>query len=195
MLGCGDCLAALSAAESAEVACDGPGARAEGIARAPTRGRPSTRPCARGAWGLPSALAFAAEVGDFSRFASGRKVTSYFGLAPSESPGAESRRLGRIPGNGCALVRRLLVEGAWVLARGNPACRKEGGTPVPLAIREHARACSGRLLGRRGELVSRGLMPCKANTATAAEMARMLLHVGRDAQEVAALAAEVALVA
>ena len=121
-----------------------------------------TRPCARGA-------------------------ASHLGLAPSESPGAESRRLGRIPGNGCALVRRLLVEGAWVLARGNPACRKEGGTPVPLAIREHARACSGRLLGRRGELVSRGLMPCKANTATAAEMARMLLHVGRDAQEAAAL--------
>ena len=33
-------------------------------------------------------------------------------------------------------------------------------------------------------------MPCKANTATAAEMARMLLYIGRDAQE-----AEVALVA
>ena len=38
-------------------------------------------------------------------------------------------------------------------------------------------------------------MPCKANTATAAEMARMLLYIGRDAQEAAALAAEVALVA
>ena len=121
-----------------------------------------TRPCARGA-------------------------ASYFGLAPSESSSAESRRLGRIPGNGCALVRKPPIEGAWVLARGNPACRKRGGTPVPLAIREHARACSGRLLGRRGELVSRGLMPCKANTATVAEMARMLLHVVRDAQEAAAL--------
>ena len=66
---------------------------------------------------------------------------------------------------------------------------------MPLAIRKHARACSGRLLGRRRELVSRGLMPCKANTATAAEMARMLLYIGRDAQEAAALAAGVALVA
>ena len=68
-------------------------------------------------------------------------------------------------------MRRLPVEGAWVLARGNPACRKRGGASVPLAIREHARACSGRPLGRRRELVSRGLMPREANTATAAEMA------------------------
>ena len=191
----GDCLAALSAAESAEVAYDGPGARAEGIARVSDLGPPvDALMCVKGV-GFSSALAFAAEVGDFSRFASGRKVTSYFGLAPSESSSAESRRLGRISRNGCALVRKLLIEGAWVLARGNPACRKRGGTPVPLAIREHARACSGRLLGRRRELVSRGLMPCKANTATAAEMARMLLYIGRDAQEAAALAAEVALVA
>ena len=46
----GDCLAALSAAESAEVACDGPGARAEGIARAPGPGPPVVAPVrARGA--------------------------------------------------------------------------------------------------------------------------------------------------
>ena len=185
-------LAALSAAESAEVACDELRARAEGIAKASDLGPPVVAlMCVKGV-GFSSALAFAAEVGDFSRFASGRKVTSYFGLAPSESSSAESRRLGRISRNGCALVRKLLIEGAWVLARGNPACRKRGGTSVPLAIREHARACSGRLLGRRRELVSRGLMPCKANTATAAEMARMLLYIGRDAQEAAVLAAEVA---
>ena len=35
-------------------------------------------------------------------------------------------------------------------------------------------------------------MPREANTATAAEMARMPPRVGRDAQEAAALAAEVA---
>ena len=185
-------LAALSAAESAEVACDGPGARAEGIAKASDLGPViDALMCVKGV-GLASALAFAAEVGDFSRFASGRKVTAYFGLAPSERSSAESRRLGRISRNGCALVRKLLVEGAWVLARGNPAHRKRGGASVPLAIREHARACSGRLLERRRGLIARGLMPCKANTATAAEMARMLLYIGRDAQEAAASATEVA---
>ena len=101
-------LAALSAAESAEVAYDGPGARAEGIARASDLGPPvDALMCVKGV-GFSSALAFAAEVGDFSRFASGRKVTSYFGLAPSESSSAESRRLGRVPGNGRALVRRRM---------------------------------------------------------------------------------------
>ena len=44
MLGCGDCLAALSAAESAEVACDGPGAKAEGVARASDPGPPVDTP-------------------------------------------------------------------------------------------------------------------------------------------------------
>ena len=134
-------------------------------------------------------------MGDLSRPSSGRKVTSYFGLAPSESSSAESRRLGRVPGSGRALACEPLVEGAWVLARGNPACRKRGGTSVPLAIREHARACSGRPLGRRRGPVSRGPVPREANTATAAEMARMLLYIGRDAQEAAAPAAEAALVA
>ncbi|WP_157051443.1 hypothetical protein [Olsenella sp. oral taxon 807] len=83
-------------------------------------------------------------------------------------------------------MRKPLIEGAWVLARDNPACRKEGGTPVSLAISGHARACSGRLLGRRRELVSRGPVPREANTATAAEMARMPLRVGRDALAAAA---------
>ena len=139
--------------------------------------------CVKGV-GFATALAFAAEVGDFSRFASGRKVTAYFGLAPSEGSSADSRRLGRVSKNGCALVRRLLVECAWVIARGNPACRKKGKASVPFAVREHARACSARLVERRRSLVSRGLMPCKANTATAAERARMLLYVGKGAQAV-----------
>lgn len=171
----------------------GPGPR--GSPGPPARGRPSSRPCARGARGLPSALALAAEVGGLSHPSSGRRAASCLGLAPSGGPGAESRRLGRVPGSGRALVRRPLVEGAWVLARGNPACRKRGEASVPLAIREHARACPGRPLGRRREPVSRGPVPREANTATAAEMARMPPRVGRDAQEAAALAAEVALVA
>ena len=114
---------------------------------------------------------------------------------PRALGGPGRRGLGRVPGSGRALVRRLLVEGAWVLARGNLARRKGGGAPVPLAIPGHARACPGRLLGRRRGLVSRGPVPREANAATAAEMARMPPRVGRDAQEAAALAAEVALVA
>ena len=179
-------LAALAAAEAAGIAYDELKEEAERVAAASELGPVvDALMCVKGV-GFSTALAFAAEVGDFSRFASGRKVTAYFGLAPSESSSADSRRLGRISRNGCALVRRLLVECAWVIARGNPACRKEGKASVPLAVREHARACSARLVERRRSLVSRGLMPCKANTATAAEMARMLLYVGKGAQAAAA---------
>ena len=174
--------AALDAAEAAEIACDELKAKAEEVAAASELGPViDALMCVKGV-GFATALAFAAEVGDFSRFASGRKVTAYFGLAPSESSSAGSRRLGRISKNGCALVRRLLVECAWIVARGNPACRKKGKASVPFAIREHARACSARVVERRRSLVSRGLMPCKANTATAAEMARALLYIGKDAQ-------------
>lgn len=181
-------LAALGAAEAAEIACDELRARAEAVAAASELGPVvDALACVKGV-GFATALAFAAEVGDFARFASGRKVTSYFGLAPSERSSADSRRLGRISRNGCALVRRLLVECAWAASRGNPACRKRGKASVPFAIREHARACSGRIVERRRSLVARGLAPCKANTAAAAEMARMLLYIGRDAQAAAGAA-------
>lgn len=177
--------AALAAAESAEIACGELRAEAERVAAASELGPVvDALMCAKGC-GFAAALAFAAEVGDFSRFSSGRKATAYFGLAPREGSSADSRRLGRISRNGCALVRRLLVECAWTIARGNPACRKRGAASVPPAVREHARACSERLVERRRALVARGLPPCKANTATAAEMARMLLYIGKDAQAAA----------
>ena len=125
----GDCLVALLAAESAEVAYDEPGARAEGIAKAPGPGPPvdaASRP--RGVR-VPRAGGWAA-----SRGTDGRSCA---GLSS------------RVPGSSRGATRRA--------ARG-------GGTPVPLAIRKHARACSGRLLGRRRELASRGPVPREANT-------------------------------
>ena len=183
-------LAALAAAESAEIACDELAAKAEEVAAATDLGPVvDALMCLKGC-GFATALAYAAEVGDFSRFTSGRKVTSYFGLAPSESSSAERHRLGRISKNGCSLVRGLLVEGAWTVARGNPACRKRGKASVPPAVREHARACSSRLVERRRSLAAREMAPCKANAATAAEMARMLLYIGKEAQ--AAQAAQAA---
>ena len=62
--------------------------------------------------GFALAAAFASEVGDFSRFRSGRQVTAYFGLAPKQRSSADSVRLGGISGAGNALVRKLAVEGS-----------------------------------------------------------------------------------
>lgn len=70
--------------------------------------------------GFALAAAFASEVGDFSRFRSGRQVTAYFGLAPKQRSSADSVRLGGISGAGNALVRKLAVEGVLVLRPGRP---------------------------------------------------------------------------
>ena len=137
--------------------------------------------CLKGV-GFLTALAFAAEVGDFGRFPSGRKVAAYFGLCPSERSSAGAQRLGPVTRNGSALVRRLLTEGAWTAARTSPLAFKKRPPAVPVEIWGHALECSRRLAERRRYLLDRGLGACKANTATAAEMARMMLFIGKAAQ-------------
>ena len=110
-------------------------------------------------------------------------MTSYVGLAPRERSSALVQRTGAVGKDGCAMVRTLLVESAWAVGRGNPSVRKKAPARVPADVREHAHACSARLVRRRRELLGRGLPPCKANTAVAAEMARTLLFVGGMAME------------
>ena len=123
--------------------------------------------------GFALAAAFASEVGDFSRFRSGRQVTSYFGLAPKQRSSADSVRLGGISGAGNALVRRLAVEGSWsyVQASHQPKLMPKG-SGVPLEVRMHGRKGSERLLRRREEMLARGMPQAKANAATAAELVR-----------------------
>ena len=101
------------------------------------------------------AAAFSAEVGDFTRFRSGRQVTAYFGLAPSQRSSGDSVRLGGISGAGNALVRKLAVEGSWcyAAARHQPKLMPRD-TGVPLEIRMHGRKGSERLLRRREEMLA-----------------------------------------
>lgn len=140
--------------------------------------------------GFRTALAFAAEVGDFSRFTSGRRVTSYFGLAPRDGSSALRVRPGGVSRAGSAMVRSLLVEGAWVHARAVPGARKRGPAGADRAAAEHAARGSRRLTERRRAMLGRGLRPCVANAATAAEMARWLWAVGLMAQRAAQAPAE-----
>ena len=109
------------------------------------------------------AAAFSAEVGDFTRFRSGRQVTAYFGLAPSQRSSGDSVRLGGISGAGNALVRKLAVEGSWcyAAARHQPKLMPRD-TGVPLEIRMHGRKGSERLLRRREEMLARGMPAAKA---------------------------------
>lgn len=134
--------------------------------------------------GFALAAAFASEVGDFSRFRSGRQVTSYFGLAPKQRSSADSVRLGGISGAGDALVRRLAVEGSWsyVQASHQPKLMPKG-SGVPLEVRMHGRKGSERLLRRREEMLARGMPQAKANAATAAELVRWLWALGAMCRE------------
>ena len=114
--------------------------------------------------GFALAAAFASEVGDFSRFRSGRQVTSYFGLAPKQRSSADSVRLGGISGAGNALVRRLAVEGSWSYAQASHQPKlMPKGCGVPLEVRMHGRKGSERLLRRRGRC-SPGACPRRRRT-------------------------------
>ena len=134
--------------------------------------------------GFALAAAFASEVGDFSRFRSGRQVTAYFGLAPKQRSSADSVRLGGISGAGDALVRRLAVEGSWsyVQASHQPKLMPKG-SGVPLEVRMHGRKGSERLLRRREGMLARGMPAAKANAATAAELVRWLWALGMTCRE------------
>ena len=121
------------------------------------------------------AAAFSAEVGDFTRFRSGRQVTAYFGLAPSQRSSGDSVRLGGISGAGNALVRKLAVEGSWcyAAARHQPKLMPRD-TGVPLEIRMHGRKGSERLLRRREEHVDE--TASKHAICTSGSQKRIYLH-------------------
>lgn len=181
-------LAAIRAAESAREQYDELLRRARGLAAATSlSGTVDALQCLK-CVSFVTALAFCAEVGDFSRFASGRRVTSYLGFAPSESSSALAVRLGAMSRCGCRLLRGLLVEGAWAAARGNPARRKACPASVDARVRERARTLSQRLCERRRSLLARGVPPCKANAATAAEIGRFMLFLGQEQQAIEAAA-------
>lgn len=184
--------AAVRAERSATEQHDALLARAEAVAAAsPLAGAVDALRCMK-CVGFVTALAYCAEVGDFSRFPSGRRVTSYLGLAPSESSSGLSTRNGAATKCGPALLRRLLAECSWAAGRLSAARPKACPAGVDARVAERARTLSARLAERRRDMLARGVQPCKANAATAAELGRFLLFLGKLQQEVEAEAARAA---
>jgi transposase len=60
-----------------------------------------------------------AYLGDAGRFHTGKQVSAYGGLVPRQYQSGECDRRGRITRRGPALLRKLLVECAWVMLRYN----------------------------------------------------------------------------
>jgi transposase len=73
--------------------------------------------------GPRAAEAVVAHLHDPGRFDSGKQVSAYVGLVPRQYQSGEVDRRGRITRRGPALLRKLLVECAWVMLRYNEWAR------------------------------------------------------------------------
>ncbi len=73
--------------------------------------------------GALSALLLVAEFGDINRFKRAKNVGSYLGLVPRLYASSDVSRMGRITKQGSGLVRRILVQDAWMAISRSPAFR------------------------------------------------------------------------
>lgn len=119
-----------------------------------------------------TAFALACEVGDFSRFPNARSFASWLGLTPSQHSSGESVSNGRITRAGNSHLRRLLVEASWHYLHSTKHPKALApGQEVGKEARAHALKGCRRLVDRRAALLDRGVAACKANVATARELA------------------------
>jgi transposase len=73
--------------------------------------------------GPRTAEAIAAYLHEPTRFQNGKQVSAYVGMVPRQYQSGETDRRGRITRRGPALLRKLLVECAWVMLRYNAWAR------------------------------------------------------------------------
>ena len=120
-----------------------------------------------------SALTIVAELHEFRRFDSPRRLMGYLGLVPGEASSGEHTRRGAITKTGNRHVRRVLVEAAWHY-RHRPAVgkalrqRREGQPPAVIALADRAQRRLNRRFYRL--VLSRGKPPQKAVVALAREL-------------------------
>jgi transposase len=137
--------------------------------------------CLRGIDTL-TALALAAEIGDFSRFTNAEEFMAFVGLVPSEHSSGEQRRRGSITKVGNAHVRRLLVESAWHARRrpkvGYELARRQRGQDA--IVIERSWRCQQRLHQRWQRMASRGKPQQKIVVACARELAGFVWAIATD---------------
>ena len=127
-----------------------------------------------------TAMLAVAEIGDFSRFGSGRKVSCWLGTVPTDGSSGERDRHGRITKCGDKWLRRALVEG-WSGAASWKCGRKAvpKGAEVSAAAASVAARANARLFGRYSHLVGeRGKCHNKAKVAVVSELVRWVWVVG-----------------
>jgi transposase len=135
-----------------------------------------------------SAVTFMAEVGDLSRFASPRQLTSYLGLAPSERSTGDSVRRGGITKAGNCTARTVLVECAWSYKHAPRigVAKQYVIDKLPKPVVDIAWKAQSRLCRRHRALTQAGKRAVVVNTAVAREMAAFIWAIAREVQPKAA---------
>jgi transposase len=123
-----------------------------------------------------TALVLSLEIGDFARFESPRKLSSWLGLVPTLDQSGESRRQGAITKTGSSYARRLLVEAAWHYLRepriGATVANRQQGQPAH--VLQIAWRAQHRLHRLHTRLRAHGKPPNVATVAVARELACFL---------------------
>ena len=125
------------------------------------------------------------EIGDFSRFGSGRKVSCWLGTVPTDGSSGESEKHGKITKAGDKYLRRALVEGysgiaAW--KSGKKAAPR--GAEPSAACRSIASRANDRLYARYDHL-ARGKRKNanKAKVAVVNELVRWIWVIGLQVRD------------
>lgn len=126
-----------------------------------------------------SAMLLKAEVGRFSRFNNGRKVSSWIGCVPKNHSSGERVASGRITKTGNKYVRRCLVEGAASLPNWITTVKPRSAPELPAAVVSKADDANKRLHERYRYLKDeRGKHVNKARMAVVSEMMRWIWVIG-----------------
>lgn len=133
------------------------------------------------------AVRIVAELGDFRRFESPRKLMGYLGLIPSEDSSGPRRRQGSITKAGNSSARRALIEAAhayahparvsWVIARRQTGLSKN--------VCDVAWKAQLRLCGRFRRLAARRVPRNKVVVAVARELCGFVWAIARQVKPVA----------
>jgi transposase len=133
---------------------------------------------------LIAAMTLVAELQDFVRFASPRKLMAFVGLVPGEHSSGPKRRQGSITKAGNSAARRMLVEIAWHYQhspRVSPVIATRHDR-LPQAITDIAWAAQLRLHAKFKRLLARRVMKNKCVVAVARELAGFVWAIGCEVQ-------------
>ncbi len=109
--------------------------------------------------GRCTAEVIVAHLDDAGRFETAGQVSAYAGLVPRQFQSGETDRRGRITRRGPGLLRKVLVEAAWLMQRYNPwasALFKRIGRGVKVRRKQASVAVARKLLVRCWAMLKKG---------------------------------------